>query len=130
LIVGSEIAYSPIPNGSIAFVSKYVSRQFLDNTGNVNPTGISTSPDVANNPYAVNRLLKAYFVNDVRLSYNIHTKAIKNIGLGLLVNNIFSKKYEANGATYPEVDSGVLVNYNYYFPQAPRNFLASVSLSF
>jgi outer membrane receptor protein involved in Fe transport len=47
--------------------------------------------------------LKAYFVNDVRLRYNFSTKAIKNIGLGLLVNNMFSKKYEANGATYPEV---------------------------
>jgi iron complex outermembrane receptor protein len=85
---------------------------------------------VANNPYAVNRLLKAYFVNDVRLSYNIQTSAIKNINLGLLVNNVFSKKYEANGATYPEVDGGTLVNYNYYFPQATRNFLASVTFSF
>ncbi|MBB3971064.1 TonB-dependent receptor [Mucilaginibacter phyllosphaerae] len=130
LIVGSEIAWAPVKNGSIAFLSKYVSRQFLDNTGNVNPTGITTSPDVANNPYAVNRLLKAYFVNDVRLKYDIHTKSIKTIGLGLLVNNVFSKKYEANGATYPEVDSGVLLNYNYYFPQATRNFLASVNLSF
>ncbi|QHS57856.1 TonB-dependent receptor [Mucilaginibacter sp. 14171R-50] len=130
LIVGSEIAYSPVKNGSIAFISKYVSKQYLDNTGNINPAGYSTSPDVANNPYAVNRLLKAYFVNDVRLSYNIHTQAIKNINLGLLVNNVFSKKYEANGATYPEVDSGTLVNYNYYFPQATRNFLASVTFSF
>ncbi|WP_454804143.1 TonB-dependent receptor [Mucilaginibacter phyllosphaerae] len=130
LIMGSEIAYSPVKNGSIAFLSKYVSRQFLDNTGNVNPQGYSTSPDVANNPYAVNRLLKSYFVNDVRLKYDIHTKAIKTIGLGLLVNNVFSKKYEANGATYPEIDSGTLVNYNYYFPQATRNFLASVNLSF
>jgi iron complex outermembrane receptor protein len=74
--------------------------------------------------------LKAYFVNDVRLSYNFSTKAIKNIGIGLLVNNVFSKKYEANGATYPEVDGGTLVNYNYYFPQATRNFLASLNLSF
>ena len=130
LIMGSEIAYSPVKNGSIAFLSKYVSRQFLDNTGNVNPQGYSTSPDVANNPYAVNRLLKSYFVNDVRLKYDIHTKAIKTIGFGLLVNNVFSKKYEANGATYPEIDSGTLVNYNYYFPQATRNFLASVNLSF
>lgn len=130
LIMGSEIAYSPVKNGSIAFLSKYVSRQFLDNTGNVNPQGYSTSPNVANNPYAVNRLLKSYFVNDVRLKYDIHTKAIKTIGLGLLVNNVFSKKYETNGATYPEIDSGTLVNYNYYFPQATRNFLASVNLSF
>jgi iron complex outermembrane receptor protein len=130
LIAGSEIAYSPIKNGSIAFISKYVSKQYLDNTSNINPTGITTSPDVANNPYAVNRYLKAYFVNDVRLSYNFSTKAIKNIGIGLLVNNVFSKKYEANGATYPEVDGGTLVNYNYYFPQATRNFLASLNLSF
>ncbi|MES2265212.1 MAG: TonB-dependent receptor [Bacteroidota bacterium] len=129
-VAGSEIAYSPVKNGSIAFISKYVSKQYIDNSANVNPAGISTSPDVANNPYAVNRLLKAYFVNDVRLSYNIHTRAIKNIGLGLLMNNVFSKKYEANGATYREVDNGTLVNYNYYFPQATRNFLASVSLSF
>jgi iron complex outermembrane receptor protein len=130
LIAGSEIAYSPIKNGSIAFISKYVSKQYLDNTSNINPTGITTSPDVADNPYAVNRYLKAYFVNDVRLSYNFSTKAIKNIGIGLLVNNVFSKKYEANGATYPEVDGGTLVNYNYYFPQATRNFLASLNLSF
>jgi iron complex outermembrane receptor protein len=130
LIAGSEIAYSPIKNGSIAFISKYVSKQYLDNTSNINPAGITTSPDVANNPYAVNRYLKAYFVNDVRLSYNFSTKAIKNIGIGLLVNNVFSKKYEANGATYPEVDGGTLVNYNYYFPQATRNFLASLNLSF
>jgi iron complex outermembrane receptor protein len=130
LIAGSEIAYSPIKNGSIAFISKYVSKQYLDNTSNINPTGITISPDVADNPYAVNRYLKAYFVNDVRLSYNFSTKAIKNIGIGLLVNNVFSKKYEANGATYPEVDGGTLVNYNYYFPQATRNFLASLNLSF
>jgi iron complex outermembrane receptor protein len=129
-VAGSEIAYSPVKNGSIAFVSKYVSHQYLDNTANVNPPGVTTSPEVSSNPYAVNRLLKAYFVNNVRLSYNIHTSTIKNIGLNLLVNNVFSKKYEANGATYPEVDGGTLVNYNYYYPQAPRNFLASVNLSF
>ena len=130
LTVGSEIAYSPVKNGSIAFISKYVSRQYIDNSANINPAGYSTSPDVAGNPYAVNRLLKAYFVNDVRLRYGFSTKAVKNIGLGLLVNNLFSKKYESNGATYPEIDNGTLVNYNYYFPQATRNFLASVSFSF
>jgi len=111
-------------------IGKYVSKQYLDNTGNVNPTGITTSPDVANNPYAVNRFLKAYFVNDLRLRYNFTTKTLKNIGLGLLVNNIFSAKYESNGATYGDVENGTLVNYNYFFPQAPINFLASVNVRF
>nr|WP_294794467.1 TonB-dependent receptor [uncultured Mucilaginibacter sp.] len=130
LIAGSELAYSPIKNGSIALISKYVGKQYLDNTANVNPTGITTSPDVANNSYAVNRFLKAYFVNDLRLRYNFTTKAVKNIGLGLLVNNIFSTKYESNGATYGDVENGTLVNYNYFFPQAPVNFLASVNVRF
>ena len=130
LIAGSELVYSPIKNGSIALISKYVGKQYLDNTGNVNPTGITTSPDVANNPYAVNRFLKAYFVNDLRLRYNFTTKTLKNIGLGLLVNNIFSAKYESNGATYGDVENGTLVNYNYFFPQAPINFLASVNVRF
>jgi iron complex outermembrane receptor protein len=81
-------------------------------------------------PSKTDRLLKSYFVSDVRLRYNFSVKSVKNIGLGLQVNNIFSKKYEANGATYPDIESGQVVNYNYYFPQAPRNFMASVSLSF
>ncbi|CAM3728735.1 TonB-dependent receptor [Mucilaginibacter galii] len=129
-IGGSEIAFSPVKNGSIAFLSKYVSKQFLDNTSNINPTSITTSPDVASNSYAANRYLKAYFINDVRLNYNFSIKGVKNIGVTLLVNNVFSKKYESNGATYPDVEGGTLYNYNYYFPQATRNFLASVNLRF
>jgi iron complex outermembrane receptor protein len=129
-IGGSEISYAPVKNGSIAFLSKYVSKQYLDNTMNINPAGITTSPDFANNTYAQNRYLKAYFVNDVRLNYNFSIKGVKNVGVTLLVNNVFSKKYESNGATYPDVEGGNIINYNYFFPQATRNFLASINLRF
>ena len=40
----------------------------------------------------------------------------KNIGLTLLINNIFSEKYESNGATYPDIESGKVVNYDYFYP--------------
>ncbi|MEO7213142.1 TonB-dependent receptor [Mucilaginibacter sp.] len=126
-IASSEISLVPFKGGEIAFVSKYISRQFLDNTSNTNPAGFVSS---GSNAFVTDRLLKSYFVSDVRLRYNFSIKSVKNIGLGLLVNNIFSKKYEANGATYPDIEGGQVVNYNYYFPQATRNFLASVSLSF
>jgi iron complex outermembrane receptor protein len=89
-----------------------VSRQYLDNTS------------------TVSRSLDAYFVNDVRLNYNFSIKGIKNVGVGLLVNNIFGKKYESDGATYPDIEGGKVVNYNYFFPQAPINFLASLNLKF
>jgi len=108
----SAISYSPIKNGEIAFISKYVSRQYLDNT--------STE----------SRSIGAYFVNDVRLNYNFRIKGVKNIGVGLLVNNVFSKKYVSDGATYPDIEGGKTVNYNYFFPQAPANFLVSLSLKF
>lgn len=108
----STISWQAIKNGEIAFISKYVSRQYLDNT--------STK----------SRSLDGYLVNDVRLNYNFSFKGVKNVGVGLLVNNIFSKKYQSDGATYPDVEGGKVVNYNYFFPQAPVNFLASLNVKF
>jgi len=109
---GSTISYHPVKSVEIAFISKYVSRQYLDNTS------------------TVSRSLDPYFVNDVRLNYNFKLKGIKSIGIGLLVNNIFSNKYQSDGATYPDIESGKIVNYNYYYPQAPVNFLASLNIRF
>jgi len=69
-------------------------------------------------------------VNGVRLNYNFSIKSVKNIGVTFLVNNIFSEKYESNGATYPDIESGKVVNYNYFYPQAPVNFLVGLNLKF
>ena len=111
-IGGSTLSYKVIKNAEIAFISKYVSRQYLDNT--------STQ----------SRSLNGYFVNDVRLAYNFKFNGVKNVQLGLLVNNIFSEKYQSDGATYPGISGGQVMNYNYYFPQAPVNFLASLNVKF
>ncbi len=129
-IGGSEISFRPVKGAEIALLSKVVSRQYFDNTSNQNPVGYTIDPELAGNRYATNRYLNGYFVNDVRLSYNFAVKGVKNIGVTLLVNNIFSTKYESNGATYAEVSGNYVYNYNYFFPQAPRNFLASLSLKF
>nr|WP_183562163.1 TonB-dependent receptor [Mucilaginibacter sp. SP1R1] len=126
----SVISYSPVKGGEIAFISRYIGKQYIDNTMNRNPEGFTIAPENMDNPYAVNRYLKGYFVSDVRLRYSFNIQSVKNIGLGLQVNNVFSKKYEANGATYPDIEGGHLINYNYFFPQAPRNFMASLSLNF
>ncbi len=108
----STISYHPIKNGEIAFISKYVSRQYLDNT--------STE----------SRSLGGYFVNDLRLNYNFKIKGVKNVGVGLLINNLFSEKYQSDGATYPDIEGGKVANNNYFYPQAPINFLASLNLKF
>jgi len=108
----STISYHPVKNAEIAFITKYVSRQYLDNTS------------------TISRSLDAYIVNDVRLNYNFSIKGVKNIGVSLLVNNVFSEKYQSDGATYPDVEGGKVVNYNYFFPQAPVNFLLGLNLKF
>ncbi|PTQ99923.1 iron complex outermembrane receptor protein [Mucilaginibacter yixingensis] len=111
-IGSSSLNFLPFKGAEFSFISRYITRQYLDNTS------------------TVSRSLPEYFVSDVRLNYNFKIKGIKNIGVGLLVNNVFSKAYSSDGATYPGIYSGQLNNYNYFFTQAPRNFLASLSLRF
>ncbi|QQL51592.1 TonB-dependent receptor [Mucilaginibacter ginkgonis] len=127
LVANSELSFHPLANGEIALISKYVSRQYLDNTSNINPTGV---PSAGASSFAQNRYLNSYFVNSLRLNYNFSIKAVKNIGITVLVNNIFGVKYESNGATYPDIEGGKVVNYNYFYPQVPTNFLASLNLKF
>jgi iron complex outermembrane receptor protein len=129
-IGSSELSFSPFKGSEIALLSKYISHQYLDNTMNTNPSGFTVAPNDLFNPYAANREIKGYFVSDVRLRYNFSLPSVKNIGITLLVNNIFGKKYVANGATYPDIEGGHVANYNYYYPQAPTNFLAALSLAF
>jgi iron complex outermembrane receptor protein len=100
----STIAFKVSKNTEIALLSKYVSDQFLDNTSDQK------------------RKLDAFFVNDVRVHYDLKFKGFKNIGLGLQVNNIFDELYSSNGYF-----DGIQ---NYYFPQAETNFLVSLNVKF
>jgi len=103
----------PLKGLRIAALYKTVSRQFLDNS--------------ANN----NRSIAAYQVLDLRLRYALHPSFMKEIELALLVSNVLNNKYSANGYTYSYLGaSGGQETFNWYYPQATRNFLASVNLRF
>jgi len=108
----SELAYRPLKNAEIALLSKYVSKQYMDNTSNNS------------------RSLDAFFVNDLRLRYNTSAGRIKNLGFSLLINNVFSELYESNGFTYSYIVGNELSTSNAYFPQATRNFLLSANFKF
>lgn len=113
VIAGGQLIYSPAKNINVAVLSKYVGKQFLDNTSNDN------------------RAIDAYFVTDLRMDINFQSKVFKNINLGLLVNNIFSTEYVSNGYTFGYFGGQDFeVRENYFYPQAPANFLASLSLKF
>ncbi len=113
VIASSQIRVLPFKSLYMDLMSKYVSDQYLDNTQNNG------------------RKLDAFFVNNLLLSYSkSFSKGIKNLRLGLMCNNLFNEKYEPNGYTYSGISGGVRSDYNYYFPQACRNYLMQVTLGF
>lgn len=111
VVGGATINIAPVKNGEISLLSKYVSRQFLDNTGNVA------------------RSLQPYYTQDVRFSYTIKNKLFKECNLIASVYNVFNKKYEPNGYTFSYIYSGKTTTENYYFPMAVTNFMAGVNIS-
>ncbi|WP_428235505.1 TonB-dependent receptor [Gracilimonas sp.] len=120
----TDIAFSPsvITNGIISYqnkgltteiISKYVSRQYLDNT------------------QTQSRSIDPYFVNDVRLSYGFgDVPLMEDITATLQVNNIFNHKYVTNGYTFGWIYDGTPAHFNYYYPQAGTNFLFQVKWEF
>ncbi len=113
-IIGSSIfTYSPFAKCDIDIISKYVGKQYLDNTEDEN------------------RKIDAFFVNDMRVTYGLTVKGMfKYIGLGLQVNNIFNELYAPNGYTFSGYSGGVRGDYNYYYPQAGTNFLTNLVFKF
>ena len=103
----------PLKGLRLALLYKTVGRQYLDNSQNDN------------------RSIAAYQTLDFRLRYALHPAFVKEIELGLLVNNVLNRKYVANGYTYSYVGaSGNQETFNWFYPQATRNFLVSVGLKF
>ncbi|MEP1034552.1 TonB-dependent receptor [Ekhidna sp.] len=112
VISGSRLTYSPFEGFEAALLSKYVGKQFLDNTSN----------DA--------RSIDAYFVNDLRLSYEFSLESLKKINVSLLVNNILNEEFSSNGYTFGYAGGEFVVRENYFYPQAGRNFLVALNLRF
>lgn len=101
---------SPVKNFEINVNNKVVSKQYLDNT------------------QSEERKLNGYFVQDLQLRYNLHKKLVKTAELVLQVNNLWNKKYEANGYTYSYFYDTSLVRENFYYPMAGTNFLLALNI--
>lgn len=110
---GSSLSYAWFPGFTTELISKYVSRQFLDNTGNKA------------------RSLDGFFVNDVRVAWEKKMPFwFESVRITLQVNNLLSEKYEPNGYTFSGIIGGTRRDFNYYFPQAGRNYLLNLNLKF
>jgi iron complex outermembrane receptor protein len=119
-----DIAYSPSVSGSsdisimlkpelrIHFLSKYVGKQYFDNTMNEL------------------RMIDPYFVNNLMIDFEPEIKLIRGSEFQLFVGNIFNTKYESNAYGGNWFEDGTEKTWSYYFPQAGINYLFRVKLRF
>lgn len=110
-IVGAAtLTVTPRQGLSFDLISKYVGKQYLDNTSNEN------------------RKLNPYYTQDIRGIYSFGYGRLKNIDLTLQVNNLFNKKYEPNGYTFSYYYNNELTTENYYFPMSGTNWMIGVNV--
>ena len=112
LTSSGEIEYNISGNFAVGIISKYVGRQYFDNT------------------MSKSREIDPYFVNNLRINYSPGIKSVKDAEIQLLVNNIFNYEYESNAYGGIWFEDGVENTWAYYFPQAGINFLLKLSLKF
>ncbi len=112
IIAASNLNIEPVKRFTISLVSKYVGRQFIDNTANID------------------RSLNPFFVNNLEFFYSVKPKAIRQIDFWVHLNNIFNVKYETNAWVYRYATGGEEYELNGYFPQAEFNFMVGINLKF
>lgn len=74
--------------------------------------------------------LDAYCVTNLDLSYTMKLRDGGSLRMGMAVNNLFSTLYESNGYGYSYMWDGVRYDEAFFFPQAPINVLANVTVNF
>lgn len=109
-VLNHFISIAPAKRIEASLFSRYVSRQFMDNTANLH------------------RSLDPFFVQDLRVHYLLAVKGLGKVTLVAQVNNITNTKYEPNGYTFSYFVGGAIETENYFFPMAGRNFLFSINI--
>jgi iron complex outermembrane receptor protein len=120
----APIAYSPnrvaalglqgqIKKWNVLWLSKWVGRQFLDNTGDVS------------------RSLNPYKFSELTVNYTHKFRSGTSLAFKAQCINVFSARYVSNGYTWGYMyGSRDITQEVFVFPQAPRNFLVGLTWRF
>jgi iron complex outermembrane receptor protein len=108
----SSVSVKPIASLEFSLVSRYVGRQYFDNT---------SSRD---------RMLDPYFINDLNVNWTIHPGIIKSLILQLQVNNLFNAEYESNAYGGNWYENNIGKSWSCWFPQAGINFMGGLKIEF
>lgn len=111
-LMNSQIDVEPLENLHLNLLSRFVGRQYIDNTS------------------SADRSLDPYFISDLRISYSFFPDFVKELNLSFQLMNIFNTEYEANAWVYRYFYEGTEGKYDGYFPQAGIHFMAGVRVRF
>ena len=111
-VVGSLIADFHYKGFSLLWHTQYVGKQYFTN----------------NEVEAIS--LDAYCVTNLDVAYTLMLNDKRSVRFGVAVNNLFSTLYESNGYGYSYMWDGERYDEAFYFPQAPINVLANVTVNF
>ena len=111
-IIGyNDIEYKALKNFTTSFKTKYVGKQYLDNTSNTN------------------RSINSYLINSLDVEARLNIKFLKKLFIKFSANNIFNKMYSSNGYTFGYyAGTDYEVRENYLYPQAGRNYMFSLNI--
>lgn len=114
VIGGAELLFYPLENNvlEMALMSKYVGKQYFDNTSSEKST------------------LSAFWTNDIRIVYAPKVKFAKNIRLTFLARNVLNELYESNAWIYRYAYEGQVQQYEGFYPQAGRHFFVGFTAEF
>jgi iron complex outermembrane receptor protein len=112
IIASSVIDYDPFKNFHVNFNTKYVGKQYIDNTQNSG------------------RMLNAYLDQNLSFLYTTKNKIFKEFTCQFVINNLFDKKYETNAWVYKYNEGGSQHIMDGYFPQALINYILRIDIKF
>jgi len=96
---------------SCALLSKYVGKQYLDNTG------------------ADERSMADYFISDINIKFKPNVGGRLHLTIQAWAQNIFNKHYASNGYTYSYLYE-TRVSEVFLYPQATRNFMLGMTVEY
>lgn len=110
MVAAGELRYAPVKNISMTWETKYVSRQYMDNT---------SQKDKSIAPFSF---------SNIRLAYDSKVFSTKRTLLALDLKNIFGTQYETNGYTFGYIYNGERADFNFYYPQAGFHFMLTLNV--
>ena len=111
-IAAATLAYKPVKQCTIELQTKWVGKQYLDNSS------------------LQERALDAFANQDISASYEFAKKANRSFLLTARINNITNQKYIPNGYSYAYVYGGETITANGYYPMATINYLIGITIKF